>query len=330
MKMKLLHYIQKILNYLIIFFYIVLLMNNNIINDNLKINNLISYGMKGTVYNAEYNNKFYAYKIEHILKSDINKQKKEINFSLKFANKYPLHFIYLHDFKFINNCNHKQQYSFNINDFPDKQYYIKLAKSNLCVAKIFSLVDGTLDNIFSSLNTNQLYSLYIQITYILFLLHKHKFSHNDIHPKNIGFIKTNKDFINIFNLKIPTFGYIFKLIDFGEISHINNNYPELFSLLYLMFDLNINNFNINWSKSDKLIFNTSEFKIINQHFNYKFLSIFLFSILHNHLYYKFRIKKIISPTFFISSSQIINIIFFMNNLDFKNIISYLLSLITFN
>jgi len=299
---------------------------NNIISK-IKINNLISYGMKGTVYNAEYNNQNYAYKIEHILKTEIKKQKNEINFSIKLGNKYPEHFIYLYDYKLINNCDHKQQYSFNVNNFPDKKYYLKLAKSNLCIAKLYSLIDGTLDSIFNILNENQLYSLYIQITYILYLLNKYRYSHNDIHTKNIGYIKTNKEYIKIFGNKIPTFGYIYKLIDYGEINKIDKKNPELFSLLYMMYDLNISNYNINWKKSDKIIFNTNEFKIINKNFKYKNLSLFLFSILHNKLYYDIRIKKDISTIYFINSNIIINIILLMNNLDYKNIILYLLSLI---
>jgi hypothetical protein len=301
---------------------------NNII-PYIKINDLISYGMKGTVYNSDYNNKSYAYKIEHILKTEMKKQQNEINFSLKFANKFPNHFISLYDYQLIKNCNHKQQYSYDLKQFPDKKYYLKLAKSNLCMAKLYSLIDGTLDSIFDSLNINQKYSLLIQLTYIFYLLHKFKFSHNDIHSKNIGFVKTNQPFIKIFNLKIPLYGYLFKLIDFGNVStKINHKQPELFSLLFFTINTNLDNYNINWKKSDNIIQKSPEFSTISSFINYNFLSYFLFLLIHTDKYYSIRINKIISPEFFIPQNQIINIILLMNNLEFKKIILYLFSLLS--
>ena len=64
----------------------------NIDIDKIKIIKMIGRGMYGTIYLCKYKQKFFAYKIEHILEQDIHNKKsniwKEINFSIKFANKY--------------------------------------------------------------------------------------------------------------------------------------------------------------------------------------------------------------------------------------------------
>ena len=85
----------------------------------LKIIKELGSGMKGTVYLAKYNNKYYAYKIEKILKKNISSTKNEINFSLNFANKYHNQFI-LYKYDIIDNCNHNQKINISLNLLPDK------------------------------------------------------------------------------------------------------------------------------------------------------------------------------------------------------------------
>ena len=55
--------------------------------------------------------------------------------------------------------------------------------------------------------------------YIVYLINKNGYFHNDFHPGNIGFVKTNKKTINILGHKIPTHGYLIKAIDFGLVLH---------------------------------------------------------------------------------------------------------------
>ena len=58
----------------------------------------------------------------------------------------------------------------------------------------------------------------IQLTYTIKLLHLNDYIHGDIHMGNIGWIKTAKNKkIQILNQSIPTFGYIFKVIDYGMV-----------------------------------------------------------------------------------------------------------------
>ena len=72
-----------------------------------------------------------------------------------------------------------------------------------------------------------LISLIIQIVYALNLFHSKNILHNDAHTQNICYIKTNIKNIKIFNLSVPTYGYIYiySLIDYdsSKIISINSN-----------------------------------------------------------------------------------------------------------
>ncbi len=83
-------------------------------------------------------------------------------------------------------------------------------------------LEGTLEDIIKkNLNLHVLKSCLFQITFALIYLQKHyKFTHNDLHINNIMYSKTDKQFIyykyNNQYFKVPTHGYIFKIIDFGR------------------------------------------------------------------------------------------------------------------
>ena len=64
-------------------------------------------------------------------------------------------------------------------------------------------------------------SALFQTIFALIYLQKHYyFIHNDLHVENIMFKKTNRKYLyykyNNLYFKIPTHGYIFKIIDFGR------------------------------------------------------------------------------------------------------------------
>jgi serine/threonine protein kinase len=192
--------------------------------NNLEIKNKLGSGMYGTVFLAEYNNKEYALKIEHILESDKKKSLKstvwrEIEFYNRLAKKYPNNFMRLYAYDFVDNCEHEQDYSYDLKSFDkDRQtQFKKLAKSNYCVRKVYSKIDSTLDQIISDLNKKQLISLVIQYLYIVYLLEKNGYIHGDLHPNNIGLIKTDQQYIKIFDTNVPTYGYIYQAIDYGSI-----------------------------------------------------------------------------------------------------------------
>jgi hypothetical protein len=97
-----------------------------------------------------------------------------------------------------------------INDFPIQM---------ICLEKC----DGTLDELFENdLITHEIgTSAMMQIIMTLLTYQKvFHFTHNDLHTNNIMYMRTTKEFLYYkFNnkiYKVPTFGKIFKIIDFGR------------------------------------------------------------------------------------------------------------------
>jgi len=90
----------------------------------------------------------------------------------------------------------------------------------ICLEKL----DNTLDSLLESnneLSDEEWKSCLFQIIMILITYQKiFDFTHNDLHTNNIMYVKTDKTFINYkFNniyYKIPTFGKLYKIIDFGR------------------------------------------------------------------------------------------------------------------
>jgi serine/threonine protein kinase len=197
--------------------------NSNI--DSYEIIKELGYGFMGTVYLVEKNKKKYAMKIEHVLESDIiNKNSKifrENRFYEKFANKYPEYFVTMKEFDIIDNCKHIQKYPPSHTNKFDNMIQ-NLANSVYCTRRIITLIDNSLLSIINTLTYNQIYSAIIQIYYITNFLHKNKYIQVDAGIHNVGYIKTNIKYIKIDNHMIPTFGYIYKLYDFGSVLHISD------------------------------------------------------------------------------------------------------------
>ena len=83
--------------------------------------------------------------------------------------------------------------------------------------------ENTLDDLIINelLNEEEWFSALIQIIMILLTYQKiFSFTHNDLHTNNVMYIPTNKKFIYYIykkkTYKVPTFGKIFKIIDFGR------------------------------------------------------------------------------------------------------------------
>jgi hypothetical protein len=190
--------------------------------DKVKIVKELGNGIMGTVYLVSYKGDQYALKIEHILEEDIEDKTSptwnEINFAKDLANKHPEQFMVLYNYDFIDKCELKQEYKIDLSFFPDpKQKYLrKLAASPYCVRKIYSLVDSTLDKVkFNSLEER--YSMLIQLLYIIYLMERKKYVHSDFHSGNVGVVYTNKKYVDILGYKIPTYGKIYKSIDYGGV-----------------------------------------------------------------------------------------------------------------
>jgi hypothetical protein len=113
-------------------------------------------------------------------------------------------------------------------DDEDEQYaYIHNFPVNLiCLEKC----DGTFDDLLESesLSDKEANSALFQIIMILITYQKaFHFTHNDLHTNNIMYSATNERFItykyNNEYFKVPTFGRIYKIIDFGRSIYRFNN-----------------------------------------------------------------------------------------------------------
>ena len=107
----------------------------------------------------------------------------------------------------------------------DDNDYISVIKDIPCQYLFIEKLEGTLEDFLDDeLNTHTIdiiLSCIFQISFALSYLQKHySFTHNDLHINNIMYVKTERLFLyykfNNIYYKVPTYGYIFKIIDFGR------------------------------------------------------------------------------------------------------------------
>ena len=100
--------------------------------------------------------------------------------------------------------------------------YIATFKNFPVIYSFIETLDGTLEDIIKhEMNLELLKSCLFQVTFALIYLQKHyHFTHNDLHINNVMYTTTDKPFIyykyNNHYYKVPTFGKLFKIIDFGR------------------------------------------------------------------------------------------------------------------
>jgi hypothetical protein len=225
------------------------------INMKYEIIKKIKSGGQGSIYKIKYKHKMYALKIEKVLETEIKKNYasvywREIEFAKTMNNKYPDLFMTLYDYDIIQDCNFKLDNPYNIEQINN------MNKSVFCSRKIYEYIDVTLDKIINKLKLRELYSIIIQLSYIIYTMNKNGYTHNDLHIYNIGVIKTSKKYITIFGYKIPTYGRIIKLLDYGSVLHkkyklskseligideskilSDNKINEIRRILYIAYDL---------------------------------------------------------------------------------------------
>ena len=116
----------------------------------------------------------------------------------------------------------EDDYNDNYNDNYNDDYIAHINKIPLQLLFIEKL-EGTLEDILldDDFNGNLLMSCLFQISFALsYLQRRYEFTHNDLHINNIMYKKTEIKFLyyklNNIYFKIPTYGKIFKIIDFGR------------------------------------------------------------------------------------------------------------------
>lgn len=178
--------------------------------------NVIGKGQEGTVYNAiNSNGMHYALK-----EGPLGKQ--EVEFAETVAVKYPDHFMQLYD--------HREG------------------------AALWSKLDITIKKFFKKIESSKkIYDLYIQIFYILTILQKEEWIHNDFHIGNIGLLHTSKKSIVIQGHSIPTHGYLVQTIDYGMVRkgfQPGRDIYKLFSIIK-QYRINIDLYDVKKKKLEK-------------------------------------------------------------------------------
>jgi hypothetical protein len=96
----------------------------------------------------------------------------------------------------------------------------------ICIEKCKNTLDSLL--IHNTLSENELFSCIMQIIMILITYQEgFKFTHNDLHTNNIVYTETSKKYLlytyNNQQYWVPTYGKIYKIIDFGRSIYTVNN-----------------------------------------------------------------------------------------------------------
>ncbi len=216
------------------------IVNQNYIDERYKIIKKLGTGLNGSVYLVEdlKNHKKYAYKIQKIFENDLLDNYKslivrQLDFYEHIIKKYPKQFMDIINYYITTDCTYQPDYNVSLIPKAYQKKALERIESKLCVHFIYSLIDNTIiDYILSweKFNYKKFYSLFLQTLYIIYILDSNNYHHNDLHGFNIGIIHTHKEYINILDKKIPTYGNNIQIIDFDKVIHkkyyTNNNTLE--------------------------------------------------------------------------------------------------------
>jgi len=193
---------------------------------------IISKRFMATIYEGSFKKSPCVWKIEHVTKKDVDNRKSpmwaELNFSLDFGNKHPDHFMQLLHYE-IGDCS-KVKLSWDPNNYPKDWTVdndINIIREQVCIHKAYSKMQVVLNDIYRKMNHLQIYSMILQMEYALKLMHANNYTHGDFHPGNIAAIKTKPNSKKkLGDVIVPTFGYDWKLIDFGLTRKTKNKKNE--------------------------------------------------------------------------------------------------------
>jgi len=119
-------------------------------------------------------------------------------------------------------CNSESDLSSDYSDIDEESLILTIPQfpvQVICMENCESTFDELIMN--NELSNDEWFSALIQIIMILITYQKSfSFTHNDLHTNNVMYVPTNKKFIYYCYkkkyYKVPTFGKIFKIIDFGR------------------------------------------------------------------------------------------------------------------
>lgn len=198
--------------------------------DKYEVIKKLGAGMFGDTFLVKHKDKQYAMKVENMPEEEIKNKDlaspiwREIEFATKMHKECPNHIMKLYEYDIIENCKHQHTKRYKSDSLYEKdEYYENKMNSPFCLRMIYSLVDTSLEDYIKILIKKPQevwYSIFIQFFYVIYCLHKHGYTHNDIHGGNIGFVFTKNKTITVFKDKvIPTFGLKLVLLDYGRVLH---------------------------------------------------------------------------------------------------------------
>uniref|UniRef100_A0A6C0IUL8 Protein kinase domain-containing protein n=1 Tax=viral metagenome TaxID=1070528 RepID=A0A6C0IUL8_9ZZZZ len=297
--------------------------------DKYKILEEINSGAFGTVFLVKKNKKKYALKIEKILKTEAKVPKgspiwNENDFCKKIANRYPTHFMKLYTYDIITDCTHKQKRVkyFDQLDKDTQKDINRRQKSTVCVRRIYSLISGDLENNAVRMCKHAIIMCVIQVLNAINIMHSNGYVHQDIHNGNIGYIETTKKYLLIGGSRIPTYGKIYKLIDYGRTQsrkfmrkkEFENAKSRDMSIIPRLLGQWIFR-QKHWEKAKRAETTSKKHpiykKLRKQKYNHK-ICVLLFEVLYPETYQKYilgrKFKRVVHPLYFISESDMVSII----------------------
>ena len=228
--------------------------------NNIKILDKLGTGKYGIVYLVEYNNNTYSMKIEHILERNLQKNftskiYRELDF-FNYISTLKLNeqqfFMKLYKYKIIHDC----KFIDTIPRYNNKSTYLKsLNQSSLCIIYLLDYLGNiTLNNYLTTNNISikERVSFMMQLIFIILVLYKGGYSHNDLHTYNVMVIKTNSKYFKFDKYKIPFYGHRLVLIDYGKVLH--NKYGKYYQINNPEFTVNTIT-KLFYENQDKYIFN---------------------------------------------------------------------------
>lgn len=192
--------------------------------EDLRVGKLMSSGAFGYVHEMLDENlnvdPGYVLKAEKLVIGTKNWMLENL-FAYQMNENFSQKFIKLYDYKIIPNCEFNKQYPKLLG--KSVQQMIKDAQeSTHCIYRLYERIDNCLGSILDGdripFCSKVMYSVFIQMINIVWIMSGHGWSHNDFHAGNIGVVYEDTN-IGIGDRYIYNYGYTIKAIDYGMVNN---------------------------------------------------------------------------------------------------------------